>query len=148
MLNKRTKTIGKCMHRNKYALADYDSIHWNVRCKVEVSCDYWNFWSLRQSDLLLLWSRLTEVSPISINFKNKCILCDANSTLFYYYSNQHLSRGSNGGFPVTCVVTPFKIGNHYIVANLTIVVHSAEDYCASSMKRRVPKKVVLFIVLP
>ena len=38
------------------------------------------------------------------------------------------------------------IRNHYIVANLTVVVHSAEDCCASSMKLRVPKKVVLFIV--
>ena len=36
--------------------------------------------------------------------------------------------------PVSCAVTSFKIRNHYIVANLTVVVHSAEDCCASSMK--------------
>ena len=51
------------------------------------------------------------------------------------------------GFSSTCVVTSFKIRNHYIVANLTVAVHSAEDCCASSMKFWVPKKVVLFIVL-
>ena len=42
----------------------------------------------------------------------------------------------------------FKIRNHYIVANLTIVVHSAKDCCASSMKLWVSEKVVLIIVLP
>ena len=31
-------------------------------------------------------------------------------------------------------MTSCKIRNHYIVANLTVVVHSAEDCCASSMK--------------
>ena len=50
MLNKRTEIISKCRHRNKYALASYDSMDWNIRCKV--SWDYWNFWSLWQSDLL------------------------------------------------------------------------------------------------
>ena len=32
------------------------------------------------------------------------------------------------------VVTLFKKRNHYIVANLIVVVHEAEDCCASSMK--------------
>ena len=43
-------------------------------------------------------------------------------------------------------VTSLKLRNHYIAANLTVVVLSAEDCCTSSMKLRVPKKVVLFIV--
>ena len=37
MLNKRTEIISKGRHRNKYALASYDSMDLNVRCKVEVS---------------------------------------------------------------------------------------------------------------
>ena len=44
------------------------------------------------------------------------------------------------------VLRSFKIRNYYIVANLIVVVHSAEDCYASSMKFLVPKKVVLFIV--
>ena len=43
-------------------------------------------------------------------------------------------------------LTSFKIRNHYIVANLTVVVYLAEDCCASSMKLEVPEKVVLFFV--
>ena len=43
-------------------------------------------------------------------------------------------HGSKGDFLVSCAVTSFKIRNHYIVANLTVVVHSAEDCCASSMR--------------
>ena len=50
MLNKRTEIISKCRHRNKYTLASYDSMAWNVRCKVEVSWNPSNFWSLWQSD--------------------------------------------------------------------------------------------------
>ena len=50
MLHKRTEIISKCRHRNKYALTSYDSMDWNIRCKV--SWDYWNFWSFLQSDLL------------------------------------------------------------------------------------------------
>ena len=30
----------KCRHRNKYTLVSYDSMDWNVRCKVEVSWNY------------------------------------------------------------------------------------------------------------
>ena len=41
-------------------------------------------------------------------------------------------------------MTSFKIKNHYIVANLTVVVHLAEDCCASSIKFSVLEKVVLF----
>ena len=36
--------------------------------------------------------------------------------------------------PVSCAVTSFKVRNHYIVVNLIVAVHSAEDYCPSSMK--------------
>ena len=50
ILNKRTEIISKCRHRNKYALANYDSIDWNIRCKV--SWDYSNFRRLWQSDSL------------------------------------------------------------------------------------------------
>ena len=50
MLKKRTELISKCRHRNKYALASYHSIDWNIKCKV--SWNYWNFWSLWQPDLL------------------------------------------------------------------------------------------------
>ena len=53
-------------------------------------------------------------------------------------------HGSKGDFPASCAVTSRK--NETIVANLTVVVLSAEDCCASSMKLWVPKKVVLFVV--
>ena len=66
--NKRTEIISKCRHRNKYALTSYyDSMNWNMRCKVEVS---WNFWNLWQSGLL------TKTSSISKKFKSRCISCD------------------------------------------------------------------------
>ena len=55
-------------------------------------------------------------------------------------------HGSKGDFPASLAVTSLKIPNHYIVANLTVVVLSAEDCCASSMKLWVRKKVVLFVV--
>ena len=55
-------------------------------------------------------------------------------------------HGSKGDFPASCVVTSLKIRNHYIVANLTSVVLSAEDCCISSMKLWVLKKIVLFNV--
>ena len=148
MMNKRTEIISKCRHRNKYVLASYDSMDWNIRCNVEVSWDYWNFWSLWQSALLLLWSKLTKVLSISINFKSRCILCDVYSTHVFTIIHVDTFHGSKEDFPVTCVVTSFKIRNHYIVANLTVAVHSAEACFASSMKLWVPKKVVLFIALP
>ena len=43
-------------------------------------------------------------------------------------------------------MTALKIINHYIVANLTGAVYSAEDCCASSLKLWATEKVVLFIV--
>ena len=42
--------------------------------------------------------------------------------------------GSKGVFPGTCAVTSFKKPNHDIEANLTVVVYSAEDCHANSMK--------------
>ena len=140
MMNKWTEIIRKCRHRNKYVLASYDSMDWNIRCNVEVSWDYWNFWSLWQSVLLLLWSKLTKVSSISINFKSRCILYDVYSTHVFTIIHVDTFHRSKWDFPVTCVVTSFKIRNHYIVANLTVAVHSAEDCCATSMKLWVPKK--------
>ena len=50
MLNKQTEIFSKCRHRNKYALASYDSMDWNIRCKD--SWKYWDFWSLWQTELL------------------------------------------------------------------------------------------------
>ena len=89
-----------------------------------------------------------EASSISVIFnKSKCILCGVYSTHFFTIIHVNTFNGSKRDFPVTCVVTSFKIWNHYIVANLTVVVHSAEDCCASSMKLWVPKKVILLIVL-
>ena len=43
-------------------------------------------------------------------------------------------HGSKEDFPVTFVVTSCEILDHYVVANLTVAFHSAEDCCASSMK--------------
>ena len=133
MLNKRTEIISKCRHRNKYALASYDSMDWNVRCKVEVSWNFWNFGACGNL-ILLSWRRLTEIPSISIDFKNRCILCDVYSTHVSTIIHVDTFYGSKGDFPVSCAVRPCKIRNHYIVANLTVVVHSAEDCCASSMK--------------
>ena len=45
--------------------------------------------------------------------------------IYIYIYRQRVK--SKGDFPVSCAVTSFKIRNHYIVANLTVVVHSAED---------------------
>ena len=41
---------------------------------------------------------------------------------------------SKENFPVICVVTSFKIRSHYIVVNLLVEVHLAEDFSVSSMK--------------
>ena len=98
ILNSWTEIISKCRHRNKYALASYDSIDWKIRCKVEVSWDYWHFLSLWQFDLLKLWSRMTKASSISINLKSRCIWCDVYSTIIHV-DTFHRSRGD---FPVTC----------------------------------------------
>ena len=58
---------------------------------------------------------------------------------------------SKGNFPVICAMTSFKIRNHYLVANLTVQVHSAEDCGASGMKlsssMKLPKQVLLFVAL-
>ena len=78
MLNQRTEIISKWRHRNKYTLAIYDSMDWNIICKG--SWNYWNFWSLWQPDVLYWWSRLSEASSISINFKIRCDLCNVYST--------------------------------------------------------------------
>ena len=98
ILNRWTEIISKCRHRNKYTLASYDSIDWNIRCKVEVSWDYWKFLSLWQSDLLKLWSRMTKASSISINLKSRCILCDVYSTIIHVHTFHRI----RGDFPVTC----------------------------------------------
>ena len=87
-----------------------------------------------EADLLQLRSTLTESSSILTNFKNRCILCDVCSTHVFTIIHVDTFHGSKGDFPITCVVTSFKTGNHYIVASLTFVVHSAEDCCTSSMK--------------
>ena len=86
MLNKQTEVISKCRQENKYALASYDSMNWNIRCKVEVSWDYWNFLSLWQ-----LWSRLTEASSISVNLKSRFYVTYI-AHKFHHYSRRHLSR--------------------------------------------------------
>ena len=69
-----------------------------------------------------------------MDFKNRCILCDVYSAHVFTIIHVDTFHGSKGDFRVSCAVTSFKIGNHYIVANFTVVVHSAEDCCASSMK--------------
>ena len=92
------------------------------------------------------WQKL-HLFQISINFKSRCILCDAYSTHVFTIMHVDIFHGSKGDFLVTWVVMSFKIWHHYIVANLTVVVHSAEDCCASSMKLWVSKKVVLFIYI-
>ena len=61
-------------------------------------------------------------------------LCDIYSTHVLTIIHMDAFHGSKVDFPATCVVTLFKKRNHYIVANLTVVVHEAEDCCASSMK--------------
>ena len=76
-LKKRTEIISRCRHRNKYTLAIYDSMDWNIRYKV--SWDYWKF-CLWRSNLMYLGSRLTEASSASINSKFRCILCDVYTT--------------------------------------------------------------------
>ena len=75
-----------------------------------------------------MWSRLTEGSFISINFKIRCILCDVYSTHIFIIIHVGTFHGSKRDFPVTCVATSFKIRKHYIVANLTVVVHLAQDW--------------------
>ena len=115
---------------------------WNIRCKVEVSWNLWNFWSLRQSDLLLLWSRLAEIPSISIYIKSKYFSCDVYCTHIFTIIHVHTFHRSKGDFTVCCA----KIWNHYIVLNLIDVVYSTEECCASSMKLWVPKKVILFFV--
>ena len=107
MLNERTEIISKYRHGNKYALASYDSMDWNVRCKVEVSWNFWNFWSLWQSDF-------TVVKKIGINsiyfnyFKNRCILCDVYSTHISTINHVDIFHGSKGDFLVSCAVTSCK----------------------------------------
>ena len=109
MLNKRTEIISKCRHRNKYALSLWQS-DFTVVKKIGINSIYFN------------------------NFKNRCILCDVYSTHVSTIIHVDTFHGSKGDFLVSCAVTSCKIRNHYIVANLTVVVHSAEDCCASSMK--------------
>ena len=151
---------------------------------------------LVQSDLLYLWSRLTETNPIPIDFMwhiqhtrtawklskygvisglyfpvfglnteiyeiNLRIqsayrkIRTRNNSVFGQFSRSdgftliHVDayHGSKGDFPAaSCAVTSLKMRNHYTEANLTVVVLSAEDCCASSIKLWVLKKVVLFIV--
>ena len=61
-----------------------------------------------------------------------------------YVDTIHCSKGK---FPVTCVITSFKIRSRYIVANLLVEVHLAEDFSVSSMKLWVLSQIVLFIAL-
>ena len=57
----------------------------------------------------------------------------------------HYSRGYLSDFLASYAVTSLKIRYHYIAANLIVVVLSAEDCLASSMKLWAPKNVVLFV---
>ena len=85
--------------------------------------------------LCLLYLTLpTEIPSISINFKNRCILCDVCSKQILSIIHVDTFHGSKGDFTVSCAATSFKIQNHYFVANLTDVVHLVEDCCASHMK--------------
>ena len=117
--------------QEQICLGKYDSMDWNIRCKVEVP---WVYWNLCKCWMWQLWSRLREASSISINFKSTCILCDVYSA--HIFTIIYVVKGE---FLETCVVTSFKIRNHYIVANMTVVVHSVKDCSVSSRKLWVKK---------
>ena len=57
--------------------------------------------------------------------------CSTHSVATIHADTVH---GSKGDFYEPRAVTLFEKRNHYIVANLIVVVYSAEDCCASSMK--------------
>ena len=67
-------------------------------------------------------------SSIWINFKSRCILCEVYGTHVFtiIHVDTDTFQGNKGNFPITCVVTSFKIRSHYIKANLTVVVYAAE----------------------
>ena len=87
-----------CLMMALSPLASYDSMDWNIWCKV--SWNYWNFWRLWQPGLLKLWRRLTEASSISINFKTRCILCDVYNTQVFTIIHVNTFHESKGHFPV------------------------------------------------
>ena len=63
------------------------------------------------------------------------ILVVLHSTHVFTVIHVDTFHGSEEGFPaVSCAMTSLKIRNHNIVANLTVVVLSAEDCYAGSMK--------------
>ena len=88
---------------------------------------------LKQSDFTVV--KKIDINSIYFNnFKNRCISCDVYSTHVSTIIHVDTFHGNKGDFLVSCAVTSCKIRNHYIVANLTVVVHSVEDCCASRMK--------------
>ena len=92
-------------HRHKCGLASYDSMDWNIRSSDFAKC--LKLPVLWQPDSLQLWSRLIELSFISKNFKNRCILL----------GNIH---GSKGDSCVPSLLTSYKKQSHLIV-NLIVV---------------------------
>ena len=100
----------------------------------DVKLKFLEITEILEADLLQLRSTLTEALSVLTNFKNRCILCDVYSTHVFTIIHVDTFHGSKGDFSITCVLTSFETGNHYIVASLTFVVHSAEDCCTSSMK--------------
>ena len=57
---------------------------------------------------------ITEIPSISINFKNRCTLCEVYSINIVTIVLVDTFHSNKEDFPVACAVTSYKIRNHYI----------------------------------
>ena len=57
---------------------------------------------------------ITEIPSISINFKNRCTLCEVYSINIVTIVLVDTFHSNEEDFPVACAVTSYKIRNHYI----------------------------------
>ena len=91
---------------------------------------------LYTSHKIHLFSKFVEIDGISVNLLHSYSKSDCQKLqkLFFIIIHVDTFYGSKGDFPAFCAMMSFKIRNHYIVENMTIVVLSAENCCAGSMK--------------
>ena len=111
MLNKRTEIINKCRHRRKCALARFDSMDRNIRCKV--SCDDWKFLRLLGVWFTVIVKQIHRSFIYFNKFHKYMYFMWRYSTHAFTIINVDTFHGSKADFPVTSVVTSFKIRTKY-----------------------------------
>ena len=101
MLNKRTEIINKCRHRRKCALARFDSMDRNINVKFLVMIEIFEAFGGHRS--FIYFNKFHKYMYFMWRY----------STHAFTIINVDTFHGSKADFPVTSVVTSFKIRTKY-----------------------------------